>query len=63
MVAEAHSADPFTLLTEEERAFLAPAAAPTHAHAMKAVLTDQRFSDPDWIFERKARRDPLRGDP
>ena len=20
---------------------------------MKAVLTDERFSDPDWIFERK----------
>ena len=29
------------------------AAAPTHAEAMKAVLTDERFSDPDWIFERK----------
>ena len=29
------------------------AAAPTHANAMKAVLTDERFSDPDWIFERK----------
>jgi bifunctional non-homologous end joining protein LigD len=30
-----------------------PAPAPTHAGAMKAVLTDERFSDPDWIFERK----------
>ncbi|HEX6022742.1 MAG TPA: non-homologous end-joining DNA ligase [Solirubrobacter sp.] len=29
------------------------APAPTTAGAMKAVLTDQRFSDPDWIFERK----------
>jgi len=28
-------------------------AAPTTASAMKAVLTDARFSDPDWIFERK----------
>ncbi|MBJ7332377.1 MAG: non-homologous end-joining DNA ligase [Solirubrobacteraceae bacterium] len=28
-------------------------AAPPHAGAMKAVLTDVRFSDPDWIFERK----------
>ena len=28
-------------------------AAPTTADAMKAVLTDERFSDPDWIFERK----------
>jgi bifunctional non-homologous end joining protein LigD len=27
--------------------------APRHAGAMKAVLTDDRFSDPDWIFERK----------
>jgi len=33
---------------------LAPAApAPTTAGAMKAVLTDERFSDPNWIFERK----------
>src|SRR3954454_18063382 len=31
-----------------------PAApAPRTASAMKAVLTDARFSDPDWIFERK----------
>src|SRR4051794_15318893 len=28
-------------------------AAPTRAGAMKAVLTDERFSDPEWIFERK----------
>jgi DNA ligase D-like protein (predicted ligase) len=27
--------------------------APTSAAAMKAVLTDQRFSDPDWVYERK----------
>ncbi|HET6549216.1 MAG TPA: non-homologous end-joining DNA ligase [Solirubrobacter sp.] len=27
--------------------------APTTAGAMKAVLTGERFSDPDWIFERK----------
>lgn len=27
--------------------------APTHAAPMKAVLTDRRFSDPSWIFERK----------
>jgi DNA ligase D-like protein (predicted ligase) len=26
---------------------------PTRAAAMKAVLTDERFSGPDWIFERK----------
>jgi DNA ligase D-like protein (predicted ligase) len=29
------------------------APAPDRAGAMKAVLTDERFSDPDWIFERK----------
>jgi bifunctional non-homologous end joining protein LigD len=29
------------------------APAPTTASAMRAVLTDKRFSDPDWIFERK----------
>jgi DNA ligase D-like protein (predicted ligase) len=28
-------------------------AAPKTAGAMKAVLTQERFSDPDWIFERK----------
>ena len=33
---------------------LAPAAPPPReAGAMKAVLTDERFSDPAWIFERK----------
>ena len=33
---------------------LAPASpAPTTAGAMKAVLTDERFSDPSWVFERK----------
>ena len=33
---------------------LAPAAPPPRtAGAMKAVLTEERFSDPNWIFERK----------
>jgi DNA ligase D-like protein (predicted ligase) len=32
---------------------MSAAPAPTTASAMKAVLTDARFSDPDWIFERK----------
>jgi bifunctional non-homologous end joining protein LigD len=33
---------------------LAPGTPPPRtAGAMKAVLTDERFSDPDWIFERK----------
>ena len=30
-----------------------PAGPPKAAGAMKAVLSDERFSDPDWIFERK----------
>jgi bifunctional non-homologous end joining protein LigD len=40
-------------LGDEERALLRAAPAPVRADAMKAVLTDERFSDPDWIFERK----------
>jgi bifunctional non-homologous end joining protein LigD len=40
-------------LDEAEARLLRPAAAPEHAGAMKAVLTRERFSDPDWIFERK----------
>jgi bifunctional non-homologous end joining protein LigD len=40
-------------LIAEERALVRPAGAPAQAAAMKAVLTDERFSDPDWIFERK----------
>jgi DNA ligase D-like protein (predicted ligase) len=40
-------------LTPEERERLSPAPAPTRAHAMKAVLTDARFTDDAWLFERK----------
>jgi bifunctional non-homologous end joining protein LigD len=41
------------LLSAAERE-LAPAAAPPRsASAMKAVLTNARFSDPSWLFERK----------
>ena len=40
-------------LGEEERRLARRAPAPQHAGAMKAVLTDERFSDPGWIFERK----------
>ena len=40
-------------LTEEERSRLVAAPAPRHAGAMKAVLTDERFSRADWVFERK----------
>lgn len=40
-------------LSQAERE-LAPAAPPPRtAGAMKAVLTDERFSDPEWIYERK----------
>jgi bifunctional non-homologous end joining protein LigD len=45
--------DAFDGLSAAERALVKPAPAPTAASAMKAVLTDERFSDPDWIFERK----------
>jgi bifunctional non-homologous end joining protein LigD len=44
---------PLDALGARERALLTPAAPPTRSAAMKAVLTDRRFSDPDWIFERK----------
>jgi bifunctional non-homologous end joining protein LigD len=40
-------------LPEGERALLRPGPAPTHAGAMKAVLTSARFTDHGWIFERK----------
>ena len=40
-------------LSEEERSRLVAAPAPSKAGAMKAVLTDDRFDDADWIFERK----------
>jgi bifunctional non-homologous end joining protein LigD len=40
-------------LSDSERELVAPAPPPRTAGAMKAVLTDQRFSDPNWIFERK----------
>jgi bifunctional non-homologous end joining protein LigD len=44
---------PLDVLDEAERAPAPPAPAPARAAAMKAVLTGERFSDPDWIFERK----------
>jgi DNA ligase D-like protein (predicted ligase) len=40
-------------LTAAERELAAPAPPPRTASVMKAVLTDERFSDPNWIFERK----------
>lgn len=43
----------FERLPEAERALVRRAPAPREARAMKAVLTDRRFSDAGWIFERK----------
>ena len=45
--------DPFARLTDEERALLAPAPLPDKVTPMKAMLTDDRFSDPEWMYERK----------
>ena len=45
--------DPFAGLSDDERALLRPAPLPERVEPMKAVLTDERFSDPDWIYERK----------
>jgi bifunctional non-homologous end joining protein LigD len=47
------------LLSEDERRLVRRAPAPGDAGAMKAVLTDERFSDPGWIYERKL--DGIRG--
>jgi bifunctional non-homologous end joining protein LigD len=40
-------------LSADERALLSEAPAPDHAAVMKAMLTKDRFSDPEWIYERK----------
>jgi bifunctional non-homologous end joining protein LigD len=45
--------DPFAALGADERALLRESARPDNVTPMKAVLTDERFSDPDWIYERK----------
>src|SRR5881409_3627842 len=44
---------PLEGLSETERALTRRSGPPRAANAMKAVLTDERFSDPDWIYERK----------
>jgi DNA ligase D-like protein (predicted ligase) len=41
------------MLNADELELAPTAPAPTTAGAMKAVLTDDRFSNPNWIFERK----------
>ena len=45
--------DPFAGLSDDERALLRPAPLPERVEPMKAVLTDEPFSDPNWIYERK----------
>ena len=47
------TADPFASLSADERALLRPARLPEKVEPMKAVLTEERFSDPAWVFERK----------
>ena len=45
--------DDLAMLSQEQRALVKAAAPPRGSDAMKATLTQSRFSDPDWIFERK----------
>jgi bifunctional non-homologous end joining protein LigD len=45
--------EPLAGLTDDARARLVAARAPAGPEAMAATLTDARFSDPDWLFERK----------
>ncbi len=40
-------------LSDSERELCRRAPPPRKAQAMKAVLTEARFSDPEWIYERK----------
>jgi bifunctional non-homologous end joining protein LigD len=44
---------PFAGLADAERALVRPAPLPDRVEVMKAVLTEERFSDPAWMFERK----------
>src|ERR1700749_884110 len=47
------ASDVLSKLTPEELELAPPVPAPRTAGAMKAILTDDRFSDPNWIYERK----------
>ncbi len=47
------AADALAKLSPEERELAPPAPAPKTSGAMKAVLTEERFSDSNWIYERK----------
>ena len=43
----------FDSISAAERELLKPEPRPDKVTAMKAILTDERFSDPAWIYERK----------
>jgi bifunctional non-homologous end joining protein LigD len=45
--------DPFAKLTDDERELLRPGPRPEKVTPMKAVLTEERFSDAEWMYERK----------
>jgi bifunctional non-homologous end joining protein LigD len=45
--------DPFSSLSAADRELLEPAPRPDKVTPMKALLTDERFSDAGWIYERK----------
>jgi bifunctional non-homologous end joining protein LigD len=47
------SDDSFAGLSAEERAELRPEPLPERVTPMKAILTDERFSDEGWLYERK----------
>jgi bifunctional non-homologous end joining protein LigD len=44
--------DPLDVLDADERAGL-PRRAPRFVEPMLATLTEERFSDPGWLYERK----------
>jgi len=45
--------DVFQVLTDEERDRITECEQPRWTSPMLATLTDERFDDPDWIYERK----------
>jgi DNA ligase D-like protein (predicted ligase) len=47
------SSSPLAALSDPDLALIEEAPPPTGSQAMKAMLTKERFSDPNWIFERK----------
>jgi bifunctional non-homologous end joining protein LigD len=53
MAALGRVSDPFGFLPAQARALLVPSDVPQWIQPMLATLTERRFSDPDWIFERK----------